>query len=108
MIKDKKSIKNLIIDKAKVSQFCEKNHILQLSFFGSVLRDDFNDKSDIDVLVEFHNTANVGLFELYDMEQELSKLFGGRKVDINTKSSLSKYFRKEVITEMEIQYDKTR
>ena len=108
MTKNKNSIKNLKALKAKVSQFCEKNHIRQFSFFGSVLRDDFNDKSDIDVLVEFYNTVEVGLFELYDMEQELSKLFGGRKVDINTKNSLSKYFRKQVIKEMEIQYDKTR
>jgi len=75
-----KNIKKLKIDKSKISQFCEKNHIRQLSFFGSVLRDDFNDNSDVDVLVEFYNQANIGLFELYDMEQELSKLFGGRKL----------------------------
>jgi len=75
-----KNIKKLKIDKSKISQFCEKNHIRLLSFFGSVLRDDFNNNSDVDVLVEFYNQANIGLFELYDMEQELSKLFGGRKL----------------------------
>ncbi|MDE0119800.1 MAG: nucleotidyltransferase domain-containing protein [Bdellovibrionales bacterium] len=75
MTKENKTIKKLAIDKGKITQFCQKNHIRQLSFFGSILRSDFNDKSDIDVLVEFHNQANVGLFELYDMEQELSNLF---------------------------------
>ena len=84
-----------------------KNNILRLSFFGSILRHDFNDKSDVDILVEFHPKASVGLFELYDMEQELSCIFDGRKVDINTKNSLSKYFRNKVIEEMEVQYVKT-
>jgi len=44
----------------------------------------------------------------YDMEQELSRIFAGHKVDINTKNSLSKYFRDKVIKEMEIQYVETR
>ncbi len=108
MTKNNKTIKKLAIDKDKITQFCQKNHICQFSFFGSILRDDFGDNSDVDVLVEFHNQASVGLFELYDMEQELSNLFGGRKVDINTKNSLSKYFHSKVIKEMDIQYDKTR
>ena len=75
-------------------------------FFGSILRSDFNDKSDVDVLVEFDPETSVGLFELHDMEQELSNIFNGRKVDINTKNSLSKYFRTQVIEEMEVQYIK--
>ena len=95
------------IYKDKIAEFCQKNNILSLSFFGSILRTDFSDKSDIDILVEFHPKAGVGLFELYDMEQELSSLFDGRKVGINTKNSLSKYFRKQVIKEMEVQYVKT-
>ena len=94
------------IPKEKLAKFCQKNNIRLLSFFGSILREDFNDKSDVDVLVEFDPKASVGLFELYDMEQELSNLFDGRKVDINTKNSLSKYFRNKVMEEMEVQYVK--
>ena len=93
--------------KDKIAEFCQKNNILSLSFFGSILREDFNDKSDVDILVEFHPKASVGLFELYDMEKELSSILDGRKVDINTKNSLSKYFRRQVMKEMEIQYVKT-
>lgn len=95
------------ISKNKIVKFCQKNNIRQFSFFGSILRDDFNDNSDVDVLVEFDSKASVGLFELYDMEQELSNLFDGRTVGINTKNSLSKYFRRKVMEEMEIQYVKT-
>ena len=95
------------ISKDKIVKFCQKNNIRQFSFFGSILRNDFNDNSDVDVLVEFDPKASIGLFELHDMEQELSNLFDGRKVDINTKNSLSKYFRRKVLEEMEVQYVKT-
>ena len=77
---------------------------MKLSLFGSVLRDDFTPGSDVDVLVEFEPTARVGYFELYDIEQELSSLLGGRKIDMNTPQGLSKYFRDKVMTTAEAQY----
>ena len=40
------------IDKARIREFCRKNHIRKLAFFGSVLRDDFTPESDVDVLVD--------------------------------------------------------
>ena len=91
----------------KIEQFCRKYHLRKLALFGSVLRDDFRPDSDIDVLVEFEPQAGIGYFELYDMEQELSRIFGGRTVEINTAKSLSRYYRDEVIAEAEVQYDKT-
>jgi len=75
-----------------------------LALFGSALRDDFTPESDVDVLVEFDPNARVGFFKLFDMEQELSQLFGGRKIDMNTPRSLSKYFRDEVLREVEQLY----
>ena len=97
----------LNIPKKKIADFCRRNHIRRLAFFGSVLRDDFGPDSDVDVLVEFETRARVGFFELYDMEQELSHLLGSRKVDINTPKNLSKYFRDEVLRESEVQYAQT-
>jgi uncharacterized protein len=41
------------------------------------------------------------------MEEELSHLFGGRKVEITTPLSLSKYFRDSVLRNAEVQYDRT-
>ena len=87
-----------------ISEFCRRCHIRKLSFFGSVLRDDFGPDSDIDVLVEFEPGTRVGFFELFDMEEQLSRILGGRKVDINTPKSLSKYFRDDVLGEAEVQY----
>ena len=35
------------IDKLKLAEFCQRNHIHQLALFGSVLRDDFGAESDV-------------------------------------------------------------
>lgn len=86
-----------------IEDFCRRNHIRRLSLFGSVLRDEFTDDSDIDVLVEFEPGVSVGL-RFFSMERELSELLG-RKVDLNTPGFLSKYFRGEVMNEAEVQYE---
>jgi predicted nucleotidyltransferase len=98
---------HLTLPKEKIAQFCHRNHIHKLALFGSVLHDDFGPESDIDVLVEFEAGAIIGFFELYDMEQELSSLLDGRKVDLNTPDCLSKYFRDRVIAEAEVHYVKS-
>ena len=88
-----------------IEAFCKKNHIRKLAFFGSVLRDDFGPKSDIDVLVEFARGKTPGL-AFFSMENELSEILG-RKVDLNTPGFLSKYFRDEILREGRVQYVKT-
>lgn len=37
----------------RIAEFCQKNSIRKLSLFGSILRDDFHENSDVDMLVEF-------------------------------------------------------
>jgi predicted nucleotidyltransferase len=86
-------------------EFCRKNHIRKLAFFGSVLRDDFKPESDIDVLVEFEEGKTPGL-AFFGMQNELSEILG-RKVDLNTPGFLSKYFREQVMREAQVQYVKT-
>jgi predicted nucleotidyltransferase len=84
--------------------FCEKHHIRKLALFGSVLRDDFTPDSDVDMLVEFQPGHRIGLIGFVGVEAELSELLG-RKVDLSTPNSLSKYFREEVLAEAETIYD---
>jgi len=91
------------IPKEKLADFCRRNRIRRLAFFGSVLRDDFTPESDVDVLVEFEPGTRVGL-RFFGMERELSEILG-HKVDLNTPGFLSKYFRDEVIAEAEVLYD---
>jgi len=88
----------------EVAAFCRRHHICKLSLFGSVLRDDYGPKSDIDVLVEFEPGHVPGFFRLFDMEEELSALLEGRKVDLRTPQDLSQYFRDEVVASAEVQY----
>lgn len=88
----------IAVDHEKVADFCRRHHIRHLSFFGSVLRDDFGPESDVDVLVEFEPDSGTGYFELVEMEYELADLLGmGRKVDLRTPQELSRYFRDEVV-----------
>ena len=95
---------HLSIHREKIAAYCQRHNIRRLAFFGSVLREDFSAGSDVDVLVEFVPGTAVGFFKLYDLEEELSRILGGRKVDMNTPKSLSKYFRDEVLAEAEVQY----
>jgi len=97
----------IAIDQSRLERFCKRHHIRKLALFGSVLRPDFQDDSDVDVLVEFEPEHPVGLIRLAAIEQELADLLN-RKVDLNTPGFLSKYFRDEVLAEAEVWYDATR
>jgi predicted nucleotidyltransferase len=92
----------LQLDRQAVAAFCGRHHVRRLALFGSVLRDDFTDRSDVDVLVEFEPGHVPGL-AFFSMEAELSAIVG-RKVDLNTPGFLSRYFRDQVLAEAETQY----
>ena len=91
------------VPREQIEAFCRRNHIRRLAFFGSVLRDDFGPRSDVDMLVEFEPGTRVGL-RFFGLEHELSDLLR-RKVDLNTAGFLSKDFRDRVIAEAEVLYD---
>ena len=103
-MESKKSSGRFAASRDKIADFCRKNHIRRLSLFGSVLRDDFGSESDVDVLVEFEPGHVPGFFRLFDLEEELSSLLGGRKVDLRTPEDLSRYFRDEVVKHSVVQY----
>jgi predicted nucleotidyltransferase len=80
-----------------LASVCRRYDIRRLSAFGSVLRDDFSAHSDLDLLVEFEPGRTPG-FAFFGLEAELAGLFG-RRVDLNTRASLSPYFRDRVLFE---------
>ncbi|MCY3768998.1 MAG: nucleotidyltransferase family protein [Gammaproteobacteria bacterium] len=94
----------VFIPKTELSEFCQAHGVARFAIFGSALREDFSPASDIDVLVEFIPGRTPGLLGMADMEIQLSALFGGRKVDIQTPEDLSRYFRQEIIESAEVQY----
>lgn len=91
------TVAQLEILEAQIGEFCRRHGIRRLALFGSILTDRFSESSDIDVLVEFRADERVGYFRLADIEEELSRLLGSRKVDLRTPMDLSRYFRDEVV-----------
>ena len=96
---------NIPVPQARIADFCQRHHIQRLSLFGSVLRADFAEDSDIDVLVEFDPHHTPDFFTLYEMEQELSGVFGGRHVDLLTPKSLNRRILERALTSAEVQYE---
>lgn len=92
------------VDSGALESFCRRHRIRKLSVFGSALREDFGPDSDIDVLVGFEPGHTPGL-AFFAIQDELSSLLG-RKVDLNTPSFLSRYFREEVLQNAQVQYER--
>ncbi len=87
-------------DETLADKYC----IRKLSLFGSVLRCTDRPDSDIDLLVEFEPGGKPGLLALATIEEELSELLGGRRVDLRAAEDVSRYFRDEVVRTAEVQY----
>ena len=79
-----------------IIRLSRKYRIKKLSFFGSILREDFGEISDIDVLVEFEDDNEYSLFDLLRIREEFEKVLG-RKVDLIEKESLRNPYRRENI-----------
>lgn len=76
------------LPKTGLEEFCRRWQIDELSVFGSVLREDFDDNSDIDVLVDFSPGAEWSLFDLITMQDELEEIMG-RDVDLLSRKGVS-------------------
>ena len=77
---------------------------MEFSVFGSVLRDDFRPDSDIDVLVSIDPNAQIGLFEIAQMQIELENIFK-RPVDMIEKEGLrNPHRRQEILSTAQVIY----
>lgn len=91
------------IPKDEIAKFCHRNHIRKLSLFGSVLREDFHPGSDVDVLVEFEQEAQIGFMALGRIRRELSQLLQ-RQVDLVSREGLKPLIRESVLSNAEVVY----
>ena len=57
-----------------------KDNIEKVSLFGSYLRNEAKDDSDVDVLVEFKPTAKIGFFEFVRFQRRLSDFVGKKLI----------------------------
>lgn len=72
---------------SEIATFCQRWQILELTLFGSILREDFRNDSDIDLLLHFSPQAKQGLLTLAKIKHEL-EAYSGRKIDIALKESV--------------------
>jgi len=87
------------VPQQEIDDFCQKWNITELALFGSVLRDDFTQESDVDVLVTFKPSTKCTFGDLMAMEDELKVIFG-RDVDLGERQAVEQdanYIRRESI-----------
>lgn len=82
----------------EIIEILENNHVKSAYLFGTVLTDDFNEKSDLDIIINIDNSLELSeygnsywniLFALEDMLD--------REIDLITESSIKNpYFKSEV------------
>lgn len=84
-----------------IEAFCRKWSIRELALFGSALRDDFRQDSDVDFLVSFSPNAAWGLLDHLVMERELAEIVG-RPVDLISRKAVERshnWIRRRAILE---------
>ncbi len=87
--------------------FCKRWKVVEFALFGSAVRDDYTQDSDIDVLVTFAPQSAWGLFDHIQMKQELKEL-SKREVDLVTRRALEQshndLLRAEILNSAKIVY----
>ena len=91
----------LQFDKTQLNNFCAKNDIKYLGLFGSYAQGKANEKSDIDLLVEFNKPKG---FEFFTVQRDFETFFN-KKVDLATKNSLSPYIKEHVLSNLVTIYE---
>jgi predicted nucleotidyltransferase len=95
---------NLEHHRQQINTLCQTLRIKELALFGSAVRDDFSQESDIDVLVTFE--GKTPLFDRYfDLKEGLEQIFG-RPVDVVMPAAITNpIFREQVEKERTPVYD---
>ena len=81
----------VLVDSDRLKTICPEHGITKLSLFGSALRDDFNDSSDVDMLVEFSADRPVGFLEIAEIEFEIRACAGRHSAWIPTITPVNQF-----------------
>lgn len=84
-------------------KLCRENGIAELSVFGSAVRDDFTETSDVDLMVQFKPGRVIGLLGMSALQLQMSELLG-RNVDLVTVNELHPRIRESVLKERSVVY----
>lgn len=88
---------SLPIPTEDLADFCRRHGVKELAIFGSAVRSDFRPESDVDVLVEFYPEVSLDWETWLAMEAELSRMFGGHRIDLIERQTLKNPFRRASI-----------
>jgi predicted nucleotidyltransferase len=93
-------------NRERIYELCHSHKVEELYLFGSVLKDNFLDSSDVDILVQFSNQELDEYFDNYmDFKEKLELLFN-RPVDlIENQSIRNPIFRNVVDREKQLFYE---
>jgi hypothetical protein len=75
----------------------ERYHVRELGIFGSYVRGEAGEESDVDILVEFEEVP--GLLKFIELEEHLSELLGV-KVDLVRKKSVREELKGSILEEV--------
>ncbi|MDD3618656.1 MAG: nucleotidyltransferase family protein [Desulfobulbaceae bacterium] len=81
-----------------LEQIKKKYGVEKIGVFGSVVRSEHSDASDIDLLVEFSRPT--GMVQFIRLEEELQGLLGAR-VDLVTQKALKKHIGRQILREVQ-------
>lgn len=91
-------------DEAAIAAFCQKWKVVELSLFGSVLRDDFRPDSDVDVLIAFEEGLHYGIDEYIEMVAELESIYGHPIDLVNRRYLENPFMRHRILTTRQVVY----
>lgn len=85
--------------RAKILSVLNKHGVVKASIFGSIAREENDEKSDVDILVEFGGEKS--LLDLAGLKIELQEVLG-RNVDVLTYESLHPLLRDRILSEQKV------
>ena len=85
-----------------IKHYFETRPVLKAYLFGSYVRDDANNQSDVDILVDLDYNQKIGL-QFIQMKIDLEKLLN-KRVDLVSSNGLSKHIKPLIDNEKQLIY----
>lgn len=101
---------NLVeINSKKLTELCDNHKVKELYLFGSILTEQFNETSDIDMLIQFNHVELLDYFDNYmDLKENLELLFQRRVELVENQAIRNPVFRKVIEREKQLVYERER
>ncbi|MDV3002462.1 MAG: hypothetical protein N5P05_004117 (plasmid) [Chroococcopsis gigantea SAG 12.99] len=96
-MKSLEEIKTALIEHKQI--FFEQFHVTKIGIFGSYIRQEQTEDSDLDILVEFEPNAQFGLFTFCKLENYMTEI-AGVKVDLVMKDNLKPKIGQEILSQV--------